>query len=200
MRTESKKDKNIEETVSYLSINGLRGRQSVRTTFKLPEQTIQLLGIVANQLGIKQKSLFDQLVENKEVLARLMEKSREHSLPARKRRTKTFVLSRRSLEKIDSAARKSEVPRDLLVDLIIQRLGPVMEVEKEKHFQRAQFLRELRLFVIQADKMRKSAQEELGETDQATELLEKLYENCDRVLKDFEQIVERGRDLENVEI
>ena len=51
-----------------LDANTLRGRQSVRATFRLPPPIIELLSIAANQLGIKQKSLFDQLVEDREVL------------------------------------------------------------------------------------------------------------------------------------
>jgi len=41
----------------------LRGRQSVRTTFKLSERSIDALSILAGQLGIKQKSLFDHLID-----------------------------------------------------------------------------------------------------------------------------------------
>jgi hypothetical protein len=37
----------------------LRGRQSVRATFKLSARAIEALSIVAVHLGIKQKSLFD---------------------------------------------------------------------------------------------------------------------------------------------
>lgn len=42
----------------------LRGRQSVRATFKLSEKAIDALSIVAIHLGIKQKSLFDQLIND----------------------------------------------------------------------------------------------------------------------------------------
>ena len=42
----------------------LRGRQSVRATFKLSEGCIEAISIVAAHLGIKQKSLFDHLVED----------------------------------------------------------------------------------------------------------------------------------------
>ncbi|MEK6194066.1 MAG: hypothetical protein N2F24_07555, partial [Deltaproteobacteria bacterium] len=42
----------------------LRGRQSVRATFKLTEACIGAISIVAAHLGIKQKSLFDHLVED----------------------------------------------------------------------------------------------------------------------------------------
>ena len=39
----------------------LRGRQSVRTTFKLPARSIDALSLLAGQLGIKQKSIVDHL-------------------------------------------------------------------------------------------------------------------------------------------
>jgi len=39
----------------------LRGRQSVRATFRLSERAIDALSIVSVHLGIKQKSLFDHL-------------------------------------------------------------------------------------------------------------------------------------------
>ena len=42
----------------------LRGKQSVRATFKLTEGCIDAISIVAAHLGIKQKSLFDHLVED----------------------------------------------------------------------------------------------------------------------------------------
>jgi hypothetical protein len=44
---------------SQISFDELRLKQSVRTTFKLPRETISLLGLIAGQLGIKQKSLLD---------------------------------------------------------------------------------------------------------------------------------------------
>ncbi len=44
------------------SSKDLRGRQSVRATFKLSARAIEALSIVAVHLGIKQKSLFDQVL------------------------------------------------------------------------------------------------------------------------------------------
>ena len=37
-----------------LTAEALKGRQSVRATFKLSEHVINLLSLVANQLGLKQ--------------------------------------------------------------------------------------------------------------------------------------------------
>ena len=68
---------NADNATLFISAQGLKGRQSVRATFKLPEYTINLLGIVASQLGIKQKSLFDQLVDDKVVLTEVAEQARD---------------------------------------------------------------------------------------------------------------------------
>ena len=46
------------------TFNDLRGRQSVRATFKLSAICIDAISIVAGQLGIKQKSLFDHLFQD----------------------------------------------------------------------------------------------------------------------------------------
>ena len=51
-----------------LTVDDLKGKQSVRATFRLPQQVIELLTLIAGQLGIKQKSLFDQLIEDSAVL------------------------------------------------------------------------------------------------------------------------------------
>lgn len=61
--SENKTDNNSHPNSGLIiTSQGLRGKQSVRATFKLPEHIIKLLGGVATQLGVKQKSLFDQLV------------------------------------------------------------------------------------------------------------------------------------------
>ena len=50
----------------------LRGRQSVRATFRLSEACIDAISILSAQLGIKQKSIFDHLLEK----GKIMEKFR----------------------------------------------------------------------------------------------------------------------------
>ena len=48
-----------------LSAKQLRGKQSVRATFRLSDQMIDLLKVAANHLEVQQKSLIDELVQNK---------------------------------------------------------------------------------------------------------------------------------------
>ena len=59
----------IHISVSEEKMTNLRGRQSVLVTFRLPERSILALSLLAAQLDIKQKSLFDiKLSEDIEVL------------------------------------------------------------------------------------------------------------------------------------
>jgi hypothetical protein len=60
-----------EITLSQPSSFDLRGRQSVRATFKLSAKAIEALGILAVHLGIKQKSIFDHLIEDAQSLRRI---------------------------------------------------------------------------------------------------------------------------------
>ena len=119
-----------KETNIYLELSGestarLRGHQSVRTTFKLSERSISALSILAGQLGIKQKSLFDHLVEDVKVLqaiAREVDTFPEH----RPRVAKTYVISRRTLENLETVSSKFNTPRDALVEFSIERTLPLI--------------------------------------------------------------------------
>jgi hypothetical protein len=58
----------LGESVSKTSALDLRGRQSVRATFRLSEDCIDAISILSAQLGIKQKSVFDHLMEDVQIL------------------------------------------------------------------------------------------------------------------------------------
>lgn len=61
-----------------LSMDALKGKQSVRATFTLPRHTINLLSAVASQLGVKQKSIFDHLVDNRDILDQVAGQAKKH--------------------------------------------------------------------------------------------------------------------------
>jgi hypothetical protein len=58
----------MDESVSKTSALDLRGRQSVRAKFRLSEDCIDAISILSAQLGIKQKSIFDHIIEDAQVL------------------------------------------------------------------------------------------------------------------------------------
>jgi hypothetical protein len=93
----------------------LRGRQSVRTTFKLSERAIDALSLLAGQLGIKQKSLFDHLIEDVQVLSKIAQEFEDFSTRS-SRIAKTYVISRRTLDNLEKISSQYNTPRDALVE------------------------------------------------------------------------------------
>lgn len=68
----------LKETTQDFSLDSLKDMQSVRATFTLPKKTINLLSTVANQLGVKQKLIFDHLAENKHVLSEVADEAQKN--------------------------------------------------------------------------------------------------------------------------
>lgn len=180
----------------FISAKGLQGRQSVRATFRLPEEIIQLLGVMARQLGLQQKSLFDQLIEDSEVL-RQVASTRHLFRPAPgRRRQKTYVLSKRSLEILDRVARREDIPRDVLVEISIQRLLPVLSMEQEKHGKRVELQKKFNILRSQFLRLAADADQELGEDDQAVRLLQEVCDVLENSFSGLATVVEKGKAIE----
>ena len=62
MKNEKIQKKSDITFLPQTTVSDLRGKQSVRATFKLSQKTINAMSIVSVHLGIKQKSLFDHLM------------------------------------------------------------------------------------------------------------------------------------------
>ncbi len=196
------RDRNLPNAIAadsalFISAKGLKGKQSVRATFRLPDNVIKLLGIVASQLGLKQKSLFDQLIEDKSVLDILAENALETEAGDESRRQKTFVLSRRSLEVLDTVARQKDIPRDLLVEVSIQRLLPVMIAEQEKHRKRTIIHKEMENYLRQGRKLLEKAGKILNKEDLAYTLFADVVGVCEEKVSDLGEIVEKGQSMED---
>ncbi len=143
----------------------LRGRQSVRATFKLSPRAIEALSVVAVHLGIKQKSLFDHLIEDVQTLNAIAREIEAEEFRSLNRIQKTFVISRRTLVSLDQISRQFRAPRDALVEYSIQRLLPVIQREREKHRRRKKLLADIEAHVEQGVQLLTTAVEQVGEDD-----------------------------------
>jgi len=143
----------------------LRGRQSVRATFKLSTRSIEALSIVAVHLGIKQKSLFDQLIEDARSLSLIARELESEEFDSLKRVQKTFVISRRTLSSLEDVSRQYNAPRDALVEYSIQRLLPVIIREREKHRKRKAILEDINAHLEAGLRLLNKAEALLGEDD-----------------------------------
>ena len=143
----------------------LRGRQSVRATFKLSGKSIDTISVVATHLGIKQKSLFDHLIDDMRALDLIAQDLEHETFQNLDRVQKTYVLSRKTLSSLEEAAKKHDAPRDALVEYSIQRLLPLIEEERERHLRRKQVLSKIAEHLGQGEEILKESRELLGEDD-----------------------------------
>lgn len=175
----------------------LKSTQSVRATFRLSANTILALNIVSNQLGVKQKSLFDHLIADTdalETIAREVQHSRgQHDRGVQK----TYVISRKTLATLQKMAKDFQAPRDALVEFSIRRLKPVIEQEKEKLEVRQVMAEKVADALASQQALLDKAQAQLGESDPivehfagAVDRLNSAHVAIDAFVKKSEKITE----------
>ena len=184
-----------EPKATQLNAGQLRGKQSVRATFRLPDQMIDLLKVAAVHLGVKQKSLIDQLVEDRDILDQIAREvqSPKHQVP---RRQKTFVLSRKALTTLDTVSEAHGISRDTLVERSIQRLIPFVDGEQEKHRKRRRLLQEVEDYLVQGKKLLDQAGKMLGREDSFRGKLEKIVDHTERNIEDLRKFVKEKNTLQ----
>ncbi len=178
------------------SAEDLRGRQSVRATFKLSSRAIEALSIVAVHLGIKQKSLFDQLIEDAGSLSLIAREMESEDFQSLERIQKTFVISRKTLRSLEAISRQFDAPRDALVEYSIQRLLPVIAREREKHQKRKEILEDINSHFEEGLKILNKTRDLLGEDDPVYAKLEAAMGACVHARENIEDFVERCEIIE----
>lgn len=185
----------IDIEYSDESTADLRGRQSVRTTFRLSERSIHALRILSGQLGIKQKSLFDHLIDDIQAL-HVIAQAAEEVAPKEHRVAKTFVVSRRTLENLERVCSRFHTPRDVLVEFSIERILPLLSREKEKHEKRKALLEELQKYLVQGSELLEQADEELGQDDPVFTRILTMMRYVKNTHSEVEEFVKRGEIIE----
>ncbi len=186
----------IEKEISLqVDAEELKKRQSVRTTFKLPEKTINLLKISAKHLGIKQKTLLDQLIEDETILEILAKEAQTHSRNDDDYRPKTFVLSRKALGLIDVMLDRYDIARDILVELSISRLAPYIESLSEKHDQRRLMIMKIEKYLQLAEGLSGEAKATFKQEDPFRMKLERLTQTTQKSVSEIRKMVKDKRDF-----
>ena len=182
---------------AFISSSGLRGRQSVRATFKLSSGCIAAISIVAAQLGIKQKSLFDHLAQDAESLNAIAREVRNARVRAENRIQKTYVISRSSLSLLDEISRAFNAPRDALVEFSVRRLLPVIDKEQKRYESRKAAFDGIRRHFETGRQLLDNMREELGEDDPVVAKLDSVMENYAGAARAIEIFLERTRGIED---
>lgn len=174
----------------------LRGRQSVRTTFKLTPRSIDALSLLAGQLGIKQKSIFDHLVDDTRTLQALAREIEKREAIQEERVPKTYVISRKTLENLEQVCKRYQTPRDALVEFSIERILPLIKEEKKKHQNRQQLKDKLDRFLSSSRELLEDADNILDRDDPVFEQIYQMARATQSGCDEIDQIIEKGKRLE----
>ena len=179
----------------------LRGRQSVRATFRLSEACIAAITVLSAQLGIKQKSVFDHLMEDAQVLKDMARDLANIELDRHGNRIqKTFVISRRSLSFLDSISDEFDAPRDALVEYSVRRLLTIIAKERKRHENRKELLAEISHHFAAGEKLLSKADEKLVADDPIVNKLEAAMSAYKNALHDIAGFIERGKIIEEFQL
>ena len=196
MKKNKEKQGDIEFSLSNPSAMDLRGRQSVRATFRLSEACIDAITILSAQLGIKQKSVFDHLMEDAQVLKGMARELENIEIDPHEGIQKTFVISRKSLSFLDSISSEYDAPRDALVEYSVRRLLPIIAKERKRHEKRKELLADISDHFSEGEKLLSKADEGLGSDDPVVNKLKTAMSTYRNVFEDITSFIERGKIIE----
>ena len=197
---ESEKDAYEDEPSSSESaFTDLRGRQSVRATFKLSDQCIEAISIIASQMGIKQKSLFDHLFSDEQALSNIARKVSNARLEIANRVQKTFVISRGALVSLEDIAKNFNAPRDALIEMSVQRLLPIIIDERKRHTKRKAVLARVKQHLQEGRELLQKVQNTLGEDDPLTDRFSSAMAVYESAFKHMAAFIERSEGIESFE-
>lgn len=200
MENDDKYDENVGSTLPRSLTSSLRGRQSVRATFKLTEGCIDAISIVATHLGIKQKSLFDHLIEDMQSLSAIARGIQNSKLQIQNRVQKTYVMSRKSLLSLEQVSKNYNAPRDTLVEFSVQRLLPIIARERERHEKRKKILAAINTHFNQGVKILHNINELLGKDDPIFDRFATTMAVYQKSYEQIESYIEKGKIIEEFEI
>lgn len=190
-------DKKGIGSLAFITSSGLRGRQSVRATFKLSSGCIEAISIVAAQLGIKQKSLFDHLAQDIDSLNAIAKEVQNARMLAENRVQKTYVISRKSLSLLDEISRAFNAPRDALVEFSVRRLLPVIDNELKLYEMRKAAFAGIQKHVDKGNRLLRDMIEQLGEEDPVVTRLASAMDTYGGAARAIEAFLERTRGIED---
>ena len=190
---QKKQDVYLSKTLTF----ELKERQSVRATFRLSEGCIDAISIVATQMGIKQKSLFDHLAEDMDSLKSIAREIKQMKIKKHGRIQKTFVISRKSLSSLDEISNMFNASRDMLVEHSIQRLLPIISRERSKHETRKEFLVKIKKHFKQGETILNDIKKQLGDDDPIIKKFAMIISSYEIVRDHMEAFIDRSRDIEN---
>lgn len=171
----------------------LRGRQSVRVSFRLSPKCIEAMNILGAHLRLKPKSLFDYMVQGRETLEAV---ASEAVIDDAQRVAKTYVISRAAADILDEVAHSSKVPRDVLVETSVQHLLPLIQKEQSRHNSRKALVSRMERHLKSGMKLLNDMVVNLGDSDPMCEKMKHVMAAYERAFSATAKFVKKGEGIE----
>ena len=178
------------------SSGAIMGKQSVRATFRLTENCTNAINIVATHLGIKKKSLLDHLMEDTEAIKSIAEASRGQEMTSKPVISKTFVISRNSLEVLNKMSKAYGIPKESLIELSVQRLLPIIAKEQLDHNERKKFLDEITKHLNQGKTIHKKIKKNFSSNDIIYQKFDQIMTNYQQGIDDIQKYIDKSKNIE----
>ena len=190
--------KNVQQSMSLpkMTSSALKGKQSVRASFKLSEACIHAINIVSTQLGLKHRSLFDYLVEDTDALQTIAEDIVKSEYEQAKRVQKSFIISRETLKLIDDICKDSNISRGTLIENSVRRLLPIIEKEIENHRKRKDMRQLVKKHLNASQVVLNIIKDNVGVDDPIYRAFKNAVAACKQVNSQISDIISKGKVLE----
>jgi len=178
--------------------SGLMEQKSVRATFQISPEFIEALSILSSRLGLKQKSLFDYLLEDSDALIAIARSNPRKNVEKKDRIQKTFVISQKSLSSLKKLLNEVGSSRDDLVEYAIQRLLPILLKERNQQKKREIALSEMAQLLEHSIELMSKIEKTVGKDDPLYEYyLEGImaYQNA---FDKMENLVQQGKRISRI--
>ena len=186
-----------EISLPQASAAALMGKQSVRATFRLSAECINAISILSAQMGIKQKSVFDHLMEDAQALVSIAREAESVMLNQEGRTQKTFVISRKSLTLLDSISKQFNFSRDLLVEVSVRRLLPIIAKERQKQVKREQISQKIAEHLQEGIGLLDEIKRQLGNEDLIFKAMDAALETYQKAYSTIGSFIEKGKRIED---
>ncbi len=196
MENKSKMGKK-ETSLPQTSAVDLMGKQSVRATFRLSVECINAISILSAQMGIKQKSVFDHLMEDANSLATIARKAESAMLNKEDRTQKTFVISRKSLSLLDTISKQFNSSRDDLVEVSVRRLLPIIAKERQKQVKREGLSLKIAEHLKEGIGLVDEIKRQLGNEDLISKAMDAVIETYKKSYSTIGSFIEKGKRIED---
>jgi predicted transcriptional regulator len=184
---------NMDFSLLLTNTSDLMGKKSVRVTLKLSAEFIEAVTVLSAQLGIKQKSLLDHLMEDMDSLQAIASRMERSGRNQKDRIQKTFVISKKSLLSLETVSKKFSASRDDIVEYSIKRLFPILAMERQRQKKREEVLAKIAVHLIQTTELLDEVKQLVGKDDLLYTALKDVVASYEITFNTIDDFVVKGK-------